>query len=101
MGLARDNNQQVVQALRPNTSTCQQLSLTASSQSFSAVGVAVSTVRLCSNVACRLGFGGAATTTSTYLPAGVAEYFAVTPGDVISALQDSGTGGILSLSECP
>lgn len=45
-----------------------------------------------------IGLNAVATTSSTFMPAGIIEYFGVSAGFIVSSLQVS-TGGILYISE--
>lgn len=59
-------------------------------------------VRIVSTVSCWITFGTSPTATagagSIYLPAGVVEYFHVSPGQKVAAIQDA-AGGTLSCGE--
>jgi hypothetical protein len=62
-------------------------------------------VRLVSTINCWITFGTTAVATasaadgSIYLPAGVVEYFHVTPGQVVAVIQDAAEAGTLSVGE--
>lgn len=63
--------------------------LTVGTVESATLGHATYLVRLCSDASCSVAFGRAATTADTYLPAGVPEYFLVTPGTVVSVISNS------------
>lgn len=97
MPLARDTDRQLVQAMRP--ATTQQLTIGAAAVNATAVTKTV--VRLCATTDVRVKIsqaGTAATATDLLLPTNVVEYLGVTPGDVISAIQNA-AAGVLSIVE--
>lgn len=97
MPLARDTDRQLVQAMRPWTT--QQLTIGAAA--VNATAVAKTVVRLCATCDVRVKIsqaGTSATATDLLLPAYVVEYFGTTPGDVVSAIQNS-AAGVLSIVE--
>lgn len=63
-----------------------------------AVGSQTRVVRVVTTTAAYAAIGTSATTTDVYMPAGVPEYFLVTPGEKISAVQVS-SGGNLHVTE--
>ena len=65
-----------------------------------AVGSQTRVVRVVTTTAAHIAFGAAptATTSDVYMPAGVAEYFAITPGEKVSAVQVA-SGGNLHVTE--
>jgi hypothetical protein len=67
-----------------------------------AFGSGVQKVRVVATTACYVAFGAAptATTSSAYLPADSPEYFTVSPGEKVSAVQLS-SGGTLHVTEIP
>ena len=66
------------------------------------VGVGTHHVRVVSSVRCHVAFGASptATTSDAYVPAGVAEYFVVTPGQKLSAIRAGSTSGNFYVTEC-
>lgn len=79
----------------------QNVAYTDTAAASNALAATTSVVRVVATTNCYIAFGSApvATTSSTYLPAGVVEYFLVTPGHKVSAIRlaDNGT---LNVSEC-
>jgi hypothetical protein len=100
MPLPRDSNGQYVQA--PDWSSPSTLAVGSASAASSAVSAAAKYVRLASTVDCYVLLGAAptATTSSTYLPAGVVEYVSVTGGSTKIAVIRASTDGTLSITEC-
>lgn len=82
------------QAIVPGTS--QKVTIGGTSAASSALGAGTTIVRVFSDTDCHLAFGAAptavATGTNLFLPAGIAEYFGVTPGSKIAVIQDLGAG---------
>lgn len=83
--------------------TSQVLSVGAASAAVTnGVSANIHDVRVVSTTNCWVTFGTAPTASaaagSIYLPAGVVEYFHVSPGQKLAAIQDSGSG-TLSLAE--
>jgi hypothetical protein len=78
----------------------QKLTFNGTSAPSTAFGTDVSVVRFFATQNCYLKFGATpvAAATDMYLPAGVIEYFAVTPGQKVAAIQDS-TTGVLHICE--
>lgn len=73
-----------------------------SARTANPVGNFIQVVRLIATSACYVKEGTStvtATTNDMYLPAGVAEYFIVSPGNYIAAIQVS-AGGTLDVTEC-
>lgn len=97
MPLARDKDQQVVQAMRPSTN--QEVTVTATSAA-TATTFTKNIVRLCASVDCRVVVGSAPTalSTSMRLPAGIVEYIAVYPGEKLAAIRES-VDGVLTVTE--
>lgn len=97
MPLARDINRDIVQALRPATN--QQVSVSSASAA-TATAFTKTVVRVCSTTDCRVAIGAdpTALATSLLLPAGVVEYFAVSPGDKLAAIRES-ADGLLTVTE--
>jgi len=63
-----------------------------------AIGSETYVVRVLATTVAFVSFTGTATTADVYMPAGVAEYFVVTPGQKVSAIQ-SASGGTLYVTE--
>ena len=86
-------------------STAQEVTVGAASAQSSVIGTAGQTpnrvVRLCATTACRIAVGTnpTATATGTLLPANVAEFTELTPGERIAVIQESAAGK-LSITEC-
>ena len=92
--LIRDSNGNVVQAMAPGAS--QSVATSGSSAQSAAFGTDTTVVRLMASQDVYLAFGSNPTATSTglHLPAGVPEYFAVTAGEKVAALQVSAAGAL-------
>lgn len=99
MGFARDENNATGNPARPGPTT-QNITFAGAAVSANPISANVTVVRLAATAACRYLLGGTATANSILLPANVVEYIGVTPGDVISVIQDT-AGGTLSIAECP
>lgn len=96
--LQTDNNNKTIQVLQPATGS--QVAYTATAANTSAYS-GKTVVRVVSDQACYIAIGvdaTANTSTSTYLPAGVVEYFKVADGHRVSAVQVS-AGGTLYVTE--
>lgn len=80
--------------------TTQVKAYTTSAAIDNAVGSQTRVVRVVTTTAAHIAFGAAptATTSDVYMPAGVAEYFAITPGEKIAAVQVA-SGGNLHVTE--
>lgn len=80
--------------------TVQVVAYTGTAGQSAALGTSTKLVRVIASSACHIKFGAnpTATTSDIYLPANVAEYFGVTPGDKISAVQVA-SGGNLNITE--
>ena len=88
--LARDANSAPIQVLRPITVTRIPVSDTAAGTAGMPEGVRV--VRVVSPVDCFYSVTGAATTSSTYLPANAIEYIHVYENNVVSVITSGVTG---------
>lgn len=79
----------------------QNVSYTGTAASSTAFASTTTVVRLVSTSDCYVVFGSnpTATTSSSFLPVGVVEYFLVTPGQKVSAIQLSAAGS-LNVTEC-
>ena len=88
--LARDANSAPIQVLRPTTVTRISVSGTAAGTAGIPEGVRV--VRVVSPVDCFYSVTGAATTSSTYLPANAIEYIHVYENNVVSVITSGVTG---------
>ena len=78
------------------------ITLSGTSTQSAAIPVGVTVARLTATEPCWVvtkGTNPTATTSSTYLPAGLVEYVRVTAGDKIAALQ-AGSGGTLNITYC-
>jgi hypothetical protein len=79
------------------------ITVNATSAQSAAFGTSTTEVRIVSTTNCHIAFGVNPTAAATdnngfYLPAGVVEYFHVTPGQKLAAIQDS-AGGTLCVAE--
>lgn len=75
--------------------TNQKVTTTGTSAQSTAVGSATTIVRLYASQNMYIQISSnptAAVASSTYLPTGIVEYFGITPGDKIAAIQDTTTG---------
>ncbi len=96
--LYRDHNGASAQVIKPDKTTIQNVSISATSApSSAAVPNACGLVMLISTTNCWFNWGASPTaakdTTSIYLPAGVYFYLPVTGGtDKVAFIQDSGSG---------
>jgi hypothetical protein len=83
-------------ALTPQAGGSQKLAFTATSAATNAIAGTI--VRVVSMQNCHLAFGASPTAvadgTCVYLPAGVVQFFAVTSGSKIAAIQDSAGGNL-------
>lgn len=97
-GIPKDANGQFVQVLE--LGPAQNVSF--NTTSASSLQLNTNVVRLSATQACYIAVGATptATTSSTYLPAGVVEYIRVIPGQRIAAIQAT-TAGILNITENP
>lgn len=86
--------------LRPIAGASQNVTIGAASAQSTAFGAGVFDVRVVATVACyvRVDTNPTAVTTDTYLPAGVPEYFRVSPGQKMAVIQAS-AGGTLNITE--
>lgn len=99
MPLARDINGQFVQAL--TVVTPQRVSVGAASAQSAVFGATTRVVRVAASTDCHIAFGTnpTATTTSTYLPAGAVDYFAVEAGQRAAVIRAT-VDGFVSVVEC-
>ncbi len=79
------------------------ITVSGTSAQSAAFGSSTSEVRVVSTTNCHISFGASPTAAATdnngiYLPAGVVEYFHVTPGQKLAVIQDS-AGGTLCVAE--
>lgn len=97
MPLARDKDQQVIQAMRPSTN--QEVAVGATSTA-TAASFTKNIVRLCASVDCRIVVAATPTAlaTSMRLPAGIVEYIAVYPGEKLAVIRES-IDGVLTVTE--
>lgn len=95
---AKDQNGHTLQCIAIGTT--QNRTFTGTTAQSSAVGATTNIVRVVATQNCWIKFGASptATTSDIYLPSGVVEYFKITPGHKIAAIQDS-TGGTLNIGE--
>lgn len=99
MAIRKDDNGNVMQVGRLGTS--QNITITTSSQqsnAFTTLGVFA--VRVVCTTDCRIAIGSnpTATTSSTLLPAGVPEYFAVREGEKLAVIGTSGTLNVTGIA---
>ena len=96
--LAKDSNGHDALIITPGVS--QTVSTSGTSAQSAAFGAGTSIIRVIASEACFLVFGANPTATSAgmFLAAGAVEYFAVTPGQKVAAIQAS-TGGSLYITE--
>lgn len=96
--LRSDSNGQQALVIVPGTN--QTVAFTGTSAQSAAFAASTSIIRVVASEACFLVFGAdpTATTGGMFLPSGVVEYFAVTPGQKVAAIQAS-TGGSLYITE--
>jgi hypothetical protein len=96
--LARDITGHMVSALGLGVTSA--LAFTGTSAQSAVVGENTFVVRLVATEPCFVAIGAnpTATVSSAYLPAGVVEYFAITPGHRVAALQAS-SGGTLYVTQ--
>jgi hypothetical protein len=69
----------------------------AASAAAAALAANITCVRVCADTNCHIRItqaGTAATTNDTYLPKDRAEYFNVTPGDIITVIRDTADGNL-------
>lgn len=95
--MAIDANSKPIQVLRP-TSTVITQAFTGTAATASAIGAKVRVVRLVATEDCHYSLETTATTSSTFLPAGMIEYIHVFGGETISVIQNS-VGGTLFITE--
>ena len=95
--LAIDANSKPIQVLRP-TSTVITQAFTGTAASASAISAKCRVVRLVATQDCHYDLEATATTSKTFLPAGVVEYIHVFGGETISVIQNA-TGGTLFITE--
>ena len=80
----------------PRLSTTQKIAYTGVAGTSAAVGSQTRQVRVTLSSAGYIKIGsGAAVVTDTYMPANVPEYFAIQPGETVSAIQDAAGGNLL------
>lgn len=97
--LARSSNGQIIQAIFPDTH--QKIAYTGTAGTISnGVGLNTTLIRVVCTTAAYIAIGSSPTATANdiYMPADVPEYFAVSPGDKVSAIQAS-SGGTLHVTE--
>ena len=80
--------------------TLQTVAFTGTSAQSSAFQGSTNIIRVCASQDCFILFGASptATTSSIFMPAGVVEYFSVTPGQKVAAIQSS-VAGTLYIAE--
>lgn len=100
MPLARDSHGQIVQA--PDWSTASTVAITSTSTQSATVADNTTHLRIVSTVDCYVALGSnpTATSSSSYLPAGVVEYVAVVPSVTKVAVIRTAADGVLSLTAC-
>lgn len=88
--LAVDRNAFAIQVLRPLST--QKVNFTATAAASSAISANARVVRLVSTGDCSYAINATATTSDTYLPAGVIEFIHVYEGDTISFIANTTSG---------
>lgn len=89
--LAQDENGRVIAAGKEPALLNQQVTIAVGSTQSAALSASTRFVRLHTDAACRIAFGGnpTAAATSQRMAAGQTEYFGVTPGTKIAVIQST------------
>jgi hypothetical protein len=92
--IAKDVNGQPMQAVGLGAS--QVVAIGGASAQSVAMGFATRLARMVATVDCHIAIGAdpTATTTSTFLPAGVPEYFEIREGQKVAVIQSTGPGNL-------
>lgn len=94
--LAIDANSKPIPVVRPSTVIT--VATSGTSAQSSAIGANCRVARIVCTEDCHYTFGATATTSDSFLPAGVVEYVHVYGGDQIAVIQNS-TAGTLFITE--
>ena len=90
MRLAKDNNANAIQVLKPVST--ERLAISSTAASGAALASDTTVVRIVANLPCFYSVDGTATTSSTYLPGSAVECIRIDSGDTISVITESSSG---------
>ena len=90
--LAKDNQANAIQVLRPSATVVQ--ASTATAANVSGLSSDVRVLRLVASHNCFYNLEGTATTNSVFLPAGAIEFVKVNKGDVLSVIRATEDGTV-------